>query len=193
MRAVVVGSGVGGATAARELTRRGAEVVVVEAGRRFRPFSRRVGLAEPVRASGLLGTERNISRFVPAYRTHRSSEDLLLVRAMAVGGCSLVSCGCMVRAERAEGTRPDLSEEYGELERMMGVTRLPRERWRPLTRAMLMRRGNGARSLPHPRAVDLGSAWAAACARSAVHGRGGMPGVLEEAVGRGCRVRRGRR
>lgn len=195
MRAVVVGSGVGGATAARELTRRGAEVVVVEAGRRFRPFSRRVGLAEPVRASGLLGTERNISRFVPAYRTHRSSEDLLLVRAMAVGGCSLVSCGCMVRAERGlKELGLDLSEEYGELERMMGVTRLPRERWRPLTRAMFdAAAGMGLVPCPTPRAVDLGRCVGCGlceigCSTGA---RWDARRFLEEAVGRGCRVRPG--
>ncbi len=77
MRAIVVGSGAGGATAARELVRRGMDVVVLEAGGQFKPFTRRVGWTEPLRRAGLLGGERNVSRFIPAYRTDRSSDELL--------------------------------------------------------------------------------------------------------------------
>jgi len=91
MRTIVVGSGAGGATAARELARQGMEVVVLEAGGRFKPFTRRIGFAEPIRRMGLLGGEDSVSRFIPAYRTTRSSEELLLVRSVAVGGCTLVN------------------------------------------------------------------------------------------------------
>ncbi len=61
MRAIVVGSGAGGATAARDMVMRGMEVVVLEAGAKFKPFTRRVGWTEPLRRAGLLGGERERS------------------------------------------------------------------------------------------------------------------------------------
>jgi len=157
MRAIVVGSGAGGATAALELARGGVEVVVLEAGGRFMPFTRRIGLAEPVRRMGLLGGEDKVSRFIPAYRTTRSSEKLLLVRSIAVGGCTLVTCGNMVRADdslREIGL--DLKREYEELEGCVGIATAPMDRWRPLTREMFavaQRRGLGPRATP--KAVDM--------------------------------------
>lgn len=158
MRAIVVGSGAGGATAARELAREGMEVMVLEAGGRFKPFTRRIGFAEPVRRMGLLGGEDKVSRFISAYRTTRSSEEVLLVRSMAVGGCTLVTCGNMVRAEG--GLREiglDLTKEFEELESCMGIATVPMERWRPLTREMFavaQRRGLDPRATP--KAVDMG-------------------------------------
>ena len=195
MRAIVVGSGVGGATAARELTRRGAEVIVLEAGRMFRPFTRRVGWTEPIRSTGLLGTERNVSRFVPAYHAQRSSEELLLVRAMAVGGCSLVSCGCMVRAESGlKDIGLDLTQEYEEMEGAMGVRTLPRERWRPLTRTMFdVAAAMGLAPQPTPRAVDVDRCTGCGlcevgCSTGA---RWDARRFLDEAERGGCTVRQG--
>ena len=156
MKAIVVGSGAGGATAARELVRRGMDVVVLEAGGRFKPFTRRVGWTEPLRRIGMLGGERNVSRFIPAYRTTRSSNELLLVRSVAVGGCTMVSCGNLVRAEG--GLREiglDLTAEFEELERCIKVGTVPKERWRPLTAEMYgVAQEMGLEPAPTPKAVD---------------------------------------
>jgi choline dehydrogenase-like flavoprotein len=157
MRAIVVGSGAGGATAARVLVRNGMEVVVLEAGARFKPFTRRVGWTEPLRRAGLLGGERNVSRFIPAYRTTRSGDDLLLVRSVAMGGCTVVSCGNLVRAEGGlKEIGLDLSKEFGELEGCIGVGTVPQERWRPLTVKMFRAAQEmGLDPAPTPKAVDM--------------------------------------
>jgi choline dehydrogenase-like flavoprotein len=157
MRAIVVGSGAGGATAARELVRRGFEVVVVEGGAQFKPFTRKVGWTEPFRRVGMLGGVRNVSRFIPAYLTTRSSRELLLVRSMAVGGCTVVSCGNMVRAE--VGLREiglDLGKEFEELEKCVKVGTVPTERWRPITSEMFQAaQSMGFAPAATPKAVDM--------------------------------------
>ncbi|HEY3421465.1 MAG TPA: FAD-dependent oxidoreductase [Methanomassiliicoccales archaeon] len=157
MRAIVVGSGAGGATAARELVKRGMEVVVLEAGTRFKPFTRRVGWTEPIRRAGLLGSERNVSRFIKAYRTTRSGEELALVRSVAAGGCTVVSCGNLVRA--GAGLREiglDLTAEYEELEGQIRVSTVPRERWRPITAGMFeSAKEMGLDPRPTPKAVNM--------------------------------------
>jgi choline dehydrogenase-like flavoprotein len=157
MRAIVVGSGAGGATAARELTRNGVEVVVLEAGPRSKPFTRRVGWTEPLRRAGLLGGVSSVSRFIPAYRADRSDEELLLIRGVTMGGCTVVSCGNMVRAE--VGLREiglDLSGEFESLERQIGVRTVPEERWRPTTKKLFRsaeEMGFGPKATP--KAVDM--------------------------------------
>jgi len=157
MRAIVVGTGAGGAAAARELASRGFEVVILEAGREFRPCTRNLGWAKPLRGMGLLGGERTISRIFPAMEARRSSEDLVLVRGLATGGCTAVSCGNLVRADN--GLREiglDLSPEFDELERLVGVSAIPRERWRPLTGRMFDAAAKlGLAPQPTPKAVDV--------------------------------------
>ena len=156
MRAIVVGTGAGGATAARELARSGLEVVVLEAGGKFRPFTRKLSWASPLRSAGLLGDEGTISRLFPAMDARRCSEDLVLVRGMAEGGCTVVSCGNIVRADR--GLREiglDLAPEFGELERLIGVAPVPRSSWRPLTGRMFdVAQAMGLAPAPTPKAVD---------------------------------------
>ncbi len=47
MKAIVVGTGAGGAISARELANKGFEVLILEAGGEFKPFTRRISLVEP--------------------------------------------------------------------------------------------------------------------------------------------------
>ncbi|MBM4248934.1 MAG: FAD-dependent oxidoreductase [Euryarchaeota archaeon] len=157
MRAIVVGTGAGGATAARELALRGFEVLVLEAGKPFRPFTRNISWAAPLRRVGALGGERTISRLFPAMETRRSSEDLVLVRGLAAGGCTVLSCGNLVRADNGlKDMGVDLAPEFEELERLIGVTTVPRPRWRPLSAAMFDAAAKMDLSpAPTPKAVDL--------------------------------------
>lgn len=156
MRAIVVGTGAGGATAARQLALNGFEVVVLEVGEQFKPFTRKLGWATPLRRAGLLGGERTISRIFPALEARRSSRDLVLVRGLAAGGCTAVSCGNMVRADNGLGELGlDLTAEFGELERLVGVATVPRERWRPLSGRMFDEAERlGLSPAPTPKAVD---------------------------------------
>jgi len=136
MRAIVVGTGAGGATAARELTLKGFEVLILEAGKQFKPFSRRLSWAAPLRRLGLLGGEKTITRLFPHMQVTRS-EDLVLVRGITTGGSTVLSCGNMVRAERGlKEIGIDLAPEFEELEELISVKPFPHERWRPVTEGM---------------------------------------------------------
>ncbi|MDO9045012.1 MAG: GMC family oxidoreductase N-terminal domain-containing protein [Methanobacteriaceae archaeon] len=137
MRAIVVGSGAGGATIARELSRNGMEVIILEAGGDFKPFTRRLSWSEPLRKIGLMGNEKTITRLFPYLETTRSSKELVLVRGRGTGGSTVLSCGNMVRADQGiKEIGLDLESEFKELEDLIGVKEFPYQRWRPLTQKM---------------------------------------------------------
>ena len=156
MRAIVVGTGAGGATAARKLANDGFEVIILEAGKEFKPFRRLLSLAGPFRRTGLLGSEKNITRLFPPMDTIRSSNDLVLVRGITTGGSTVLSCGNVVRAEHGlNEIGLDLTPEFEEIERDIGVTEFPRERWQPVTQRMFEAAEKlGLEPKTTPKAVD---------------------------------------
>ncbi|MFP4169735.1 MAG: GMC family oxidoreductase N-terminal domain-containing protein [Methanomassiliicoccales archaeon] len=156
MRAVVVGSGAGGATVARELSLLGFDVLILEAGGEFKPFTRRLSWAEPLRRTGLLGKERTINRLFPHLQTIRCSEDLVLVRGITTGGSTVLTCGNMVRAMRGlKDIDLDLTPEFKEIEEQLRVHPLPKELWRAVTRKMFDEaRRMDLHPRPSPKAVD---------------------------------------
>ncbi len=130
MKAIVVGSGAGGATAARELSLRGFQVMVLEAGGQFKPLTRRVQWTEPLRRFGLMGSERTISKIYPGLDAFRSQEGLVLVRGLTVGGCTAFATGNILRAEKGLADLGlDLTKEYEELEKLIHPHVIPRKRW----------------------------------------------------------------
>lgn len=157
MKVIVVGSGAGGAMAARHLASEGFEVQVLEAGGPFRPLTRRVMYAGALRRTGLLGGERTISRLFPHMRTSRSGV-LVTVRGLGAGGCTTISCGNMVPADR--GLREiglDLRPEFAEVGALVPSCTVPRERWRPTTGEMFdVAARMGLSPAPTPKAVDVG-------------------------------------
>lgn len=156
MRAIVVGTGAGGATAARELAVKGFEVIILEAGKKFKPFRRLLSLAAPFRRTGLLGNEKTITRMFPPMDTIRSSDDLVLVRGMTTGGSTVLSCGNMVRADQGlKEIGLDLTPEFERIEKDIGVKEFPRERWQPITEKMFeSARKLGLEPKATPKAVD---------------------------------------
>lgn len=118
MKAIIVGSGAGGGTAALELTLKGYEVVILEAGKPFKPFTRRLTMIEPLRRIGLLGDEKTIERLFPHMNLTRSHKNMVLVRGITTGGSTVISCGNMVRADRGlKCIGLDLTPEFEELEK----------------------------------------------------------------------------
>lgn len=156
MKAIVVGTGAGGAVAARELALKGFKVLILEAGGEFKPFTRRISLIEPLRKIGLTSNEKNFSRVIPAYDSLRSSKDLILFRGMATGGCTVLACGNMVRAEHGlKEIGLDLTKEYDEIEGLIDISTFPQERWRPITRQMFESADEmGLKPAPTPKSVD---------------------------------------
>lgn len=157
MRAIVVGSGAGGATTARELADSGFEVLVLEAGRPFSPLTRKISWMDPLRGHWPLKDEKAITEIFPPIRTMRGSDDLVIFRGVAAGGSTVISCGNMVRAERGlEEIGLDLTPEYEEIEHSMDINPIPPERWRPLTLRMLEEAEKmGLDPKPTPKVVDL--------------------------------------
>lgn len=156
MKAIVVGSGAGGATAARELAMNGFEVTILESGKSFKPFTRHLTMTEPLRRAGLLGSEKTISRVFPYINVTRSEKDLVLFRGIGTGGCTTLSCGNLVRADHGlKEMGLDLTPEFEELEKIIGVRPFPKKRWRPLTREMFeSAKRLGMNPHPTPKAVE---------------------------------------
>ncbi len=137
MRAIVVGTGAGGATVSRELAMNGFEVIILEAGKEFKPFRRLLPLVEPSRKIGLLWNEKIITKLFPPMDVTHSAKDLVLMRGITTGGSTVLSCGNMVRAEHGlKEIGLDLTPEFDEIERNIGITEFPKRRWRPTTRKM---------------------------------------------------------
>jgi len=157
MKAIVVGSGAGGAVAARELAQNGFEVTMLEAGKPFSPLTHKVSWLSSFRGSWLLKDENSIKRVFPHYGVTRASQDLVIFRGVTEGGCTTISCGNMVRAENGlKEIGLDLSEEFEEIERTLRIAPIPREKWRPLTKQMYDKAGQlGFTPEPTPKVDDL--------------------------------------
>ncbi len=196
MKAIVVGSGAGGATAARELAAQGWDVRVLEAGQPFQPLDRRLlQWAEPFRRAGLLGSTRLVPWIFPPMQAQRASEDLVLMRGVATGGSTVVACGNIVRAENGLAALGlDLQAEFAELEALIGAQPFPRRRWRPVTQCMFdAAAALGLAPQPTPKAVDARKCIACGlcevgCATGA---RWDARRFLADAVARGAVVRTG--
>ncbi len=108
---LIVGSGAGGATLARELAQRKKTVLVVEAGRNERT----------------IGTVRDSLRYYdgnPVTRSPRKSkEGVMIYRTLMAGGSTVVSLGNGVRCLEKElgDFGIDLSEEFVQAEQEMGI------------------------------------------------------------------------
>jgi choline dehydrogenase-like flavoprotein len=157
MKAIVVGSGAGGAVTAHELARNGFEVALLEAGKPFSPLTHKISWLSSLRGSWFLKDENSIKRVFPHYGVNRASEDLAIFRGITEGGCTSISCGNMVRAENGlKEIGLDLSAEFEEIEQSLTIKPIPRERWRPLTQQMYDKAEQlGFSPKPTPKVDDL--------------------------------------
>ncbi|MCW4023457.1 MAG: FAD-dependent oxidoreductase [Candidatus Bathyarchaeota archaeon] len=157
MRAVVVGSGAGGATTACELAKNGFEVTLLEAGKPFSPLSHKVSWFSPLRGSFLIKDEKAIKRVFSHYGVTRSDEDMVIFRGLTEGGCTSISCGCMIKATNGlNEIGLDLSAEFAEIEQALKITTTPKEKWRPLTQLMYEKAQQlGLSPQPTPKVVDF--------------------------------------
>ncbi|MCU0613423.1 MAG: GMC family oxidoreductase N-terminal domain-containing protein [Candidatus Eisenbacteria bacterium] len=134
--AVVVGTGAGGATAARELQGR-FQVTMLEAGRPFTPFSMSMRNMERLKRARLLLSHRQISLFFPPMRVAIAADGMKVIIGRCVGGTTTLSTGNAIRADkglRALGI--DLDEEFQRLERELPIGIGHRSCWKPVTREL---------------------------------------------------------
>ncbi len=134
-RAVVVGSGAGGATVARELAGR-FDVTVLESGGGFRPYSTALPCLEWLKRSRLLFDPRQIPLFFPFMRV-RKTEDVLIVTGSGLGGSTAISGGTGLRADRSlKALGINLDEEFAEVAREIPVSTEHAKKWLPCTRRL---------------------------------------------------------
>jgi choline dehydrogenase-like flavoprotein len=134
-RAIVVGSGAGGATVAKDL--QGAfDVTVVEAGHGFRRATMERDSIERMRRSRLLVDPRLLRLVYPPIRVRRTP-DMLLVNGIGTGGTTTMATGNGIRMDRdLRALGLDLDAEFDAIAREIPITTAHRRRWHPTTRRL---------------------------------------------------------
>jgi choline dehydrogenase-like flavoprotein len=157
MNAIVVGSGAGGATAARELARSGLQVTVLEAGGEFHYFRPDLGRLARLRSSRLFLDERMITALFRPMRIVMAADRMPLVYGRATGGTTTLTAGNGLRVDDAlSDVGLDLSAEFDELSRALPITSDHRTRWRQSTQDLFASCTDlGLEPQAMPKLVDL--------------------------------------
>lgn len=133
--AIVIGSGAGGATVAKELQGK-FDVTVLEAGKEFHPFPLEIPTMELGKWTGLLFDEREMSLFFRTYQIRKSS-DMVLVNGIGLGGSTTVSCGNGLRMDKdLQAIGINLDEEFEEVFQEIPVSTVHQKRWHKYTRRL---------------------------------------------------------
>ena len=133
-KAIVVGSGAGGATAVRELQGK-FEVTVIEAGGPFRPFKTSLSGIESIKHTGVLFNERMIRAAFPQMRIDKTIDGMVLVRGLTHGGSTTMSAGNALRCdEDLKAIGIDLNKEFNEIYAEIPVSTAHEKNWYETTR-----------------------------------------------------------
>ncbi len=133
--AIVVGTGAGGGVIASALQGE-YQVIILEAGKEFKPFSLPIDKMAGLRRTGLFLDERMISLLLPAMKVEKTP-DMVLVRGIGVGGTTTLATGNAVRCDGAlKKIGIDLDEQFEELYRELPVTTDHQKRWTKTTQKM---------------------------------------------------------
>jgi choline dehydrogenase-like flavoprotein len=134
--AIVVGTGAGGSTAAKEL--QGTfDVTVLEAGREFKPFQTNLNFLSAVRKTGIFLDEREIQLMFPAMRIRKTDHSMVLINGAGRGGTTTIATGSGVRMDgdlKALGI--NLDEEFEQIFREIPITTRHQRRWHPVTKRL---------------------------------------------------------
>ncbi len=127
--AVVVGSGAGGAAAAKELQGSFA-VTVLEAGKEFQPLSLNLTWVDQLKRAGLLWDEREIQLLFPAMRIRKTADRMVMVNGISTGGTTTLATGNGIKRDQdLKALGIDLDAEFAELAAEIPVTADHRSRW----------------------------------------------------------------
>lgn len=133
--AIVVGSGAGGATAAKELQGR-FDVTVLEAGGAFHPLALGLPAIEQMKKAGLLFDERELPLIFPTIQVRKTPE-MVLINGIGLGGTTTICTGNALRMDRdLRALGIDLDAEFEEVYREIPVTTVHQKRWRKHTRRL---------------------------------------------------------
>lgn len=156
-RAIVVGAGAGGATAAKELQGK-YDVVVLEGGKPFSPFTTDTARLEKWKKSGVFLSERLIPLLFTAMKIRKTREQMVLVRGAGSGGTTTISTANALRMDRhLKDLGIDLDEEFEEIYSEIPVSTDHQKRWHRITRRLFeVCQGMGLHPEPTPKMVDFG-------------------------------------
>ncbi len=133
--AIVVGTGAGGAMAAKELQKE-FQVTILEAGKEFKPFSYPVDFLAGFRRTGLFFDEKMISLLLPSMIIDHT-EDMVVVSGRCIGGTTTLATGNAVRCdEKLKELGIDLDREFQELYSELPITTDHQKHWNKTTRDM---------------------------------------------------------
>jgi ferredoxin len=134
--AIVIGSGAGGATVAKEL-QGSFNITVLEAGGPFRPLSFNLRMIEAMRRTGLLFDEKEIGLLFPAMKVRKTPDRTVLINGICEGGTTTLSAGNAIRADGSlKNLGINLDREFEEIYREIPITTEHRWLWRETTRKL---------------------------------------------------------
>jgi choline dehydrogenase-like flavoprotein len=135
-KALVVGSGAGGATVAKELQGK-FEVTVLEAGKEFHPFSINLSQVDKIKKIGLMFDEREIQILFPAMKIRKTPDRMVMVNGIGLGGTTTLATGNGIRMdEDLKKCGINLDYEFEELYKEIPISTNHQKRWRPATRRL---------------------------------------------------------
>jgi len=154
-KAIVVGSGAGGATIAKEL--QGAfDVTILEAGKEFQPLTLNLKIPERLKRMGLLFDEREIPFIFPAMRIQKTPDKMVHVRGIGTGGTTPLGTANALRMDHdLKKIGIHLDAEFAELFRDIPITTAHRRKWRETTNRLYeICRDMGLNPRPTPKMAD---------------------------------------
>ena len=155
-KAIVVGTGAGGATAAKELQGK-FQVTVLEAGDSFYPFTRDLKFIEKVKKTGVLFNEKQIQWIFPAMKIGKVGDKMVLVNGIGQGGTTTLSAGNAMRQDRdLRAIGIDLDAEFQELSQEIPISAQHQKKWHALTREVYgVCQDMGLHPQPTPKMIRL--------------------------------------
>ncbi|HWQ78758.1 MAG TPA: FAD-dependent oxidoreductase [Anaerovoracaceae bacterium] len=135
-RVIVVGSGAGGAAAARKLQGK-FQVTVLEAGREFKPFPLSLSALEKLKKTGLFFDEREIRLLFPNMSVRKTEDRMIMVSGSGLGGTTTLSAGNALRMDKdLKELGIELDDEFEELFREIPVTYDHHNKWRDASKRL---------------------------------------------------------
>ncbi|MCD8154086.1 MAG: FAD-dependent oxidoreductase [Clostridiales bacterium] len=135
-KAIVIGSGAGGAMVAKELQGH-FQVTILEAGGEFVPFAFSVDKLAGLRKTGLFLDERMISMLFPAMRVQKATSDMVMVHGRCTGGTTTLATGSALRYDKGLlKLGIHLDEEFEELAQEIPLSTDHEKYWSTQTKAL---------------------------------------------------------
>jgi ferredoxin len=153
--AIVVGSGAGGATVARELQGK-YEVTVLEAGSAFHPFVGNLSFYGRLKQTGLLFDERMIPLIFPPMKIRKAMDNMILVNGIVQGGTTTLCAGNAVRKDQdLQAIGINLDAEFEELYREIPVYTEHQRKWHTRSKQVFdICRDMNLAPMPTPKMAD---------------------------------------